>query len=151
MSTLTITIDRTLLSLSPLVLSGADDANVLGVQRYSEPAVQWRVGYAPDSAHIHGSVPLSGAYQQALLNFEVVTDNAASEAQSRTQLTELREALAQFRFDVTVVVDGAPSETWACHLGSMAPLGPRSSIDLRDSNPVWAVAIPCHPVPTVGA
>lgn len=38
MITFLITISRTELALSPLVLSGSDDANPVGVVNYTEPA-----------------------------------------------------------------------------------------------------------------
>lgn len=150
MSTFTITMTRTELSLADLVLSGADDANPVGVTNYQEPARIARIRYAPSSDLIEGDVALSGTYHQTDLGFDVVTDLAASEAASRTLLAEVRAAIGQFSFTTTVVVDGAPSEAWACDMGSMSPEGPRSFADLENHDPVWSVAIPVHPTPTIG-
>lgn len=148
MSTLTITISR---DGADLVLSGTIDANALGVTNYQEPPRQARVEYAPDSRYVHGSEALSATYQQSFLSFDVVTDQAATEAASRTSLAELLAAIGQFSYTVTVVVDGAPAETWACDTGSMVPVGNRTLMDLEHHNPVWSVQIPCKPIPTIGA
>jgi hypothetical protein len=146
-STLLLTISRTELSLSPLVLSGSIDANPLGVRDFVEPARQARVKYAPDSAYQHGSVPLASSWQQSVLGWDVFTDQAATEAASRTLLDSLWAALGQFSFTVTDVVDGAPARIWTCATGSMVPIGPRTLMDLEHHHPVWAVTIPCHPIP----
>ena len=148
---LTISIDRTSLSLSALVLSGTDDANAIGVTDYTEPSTQPRITYAPDSAYIPGSQPLAATWQQTILGFNVVTDQATSEATSRTKLAELRAALAQFSYTVAVVVDGAPSETWTCLPATITPLGARTYMDLIGHDPVWSVTIPCYPIRTIGA
>lgn len=144
--TLLISIDRTSLSLGPLVLSGSEDGNALGVTNYTEPAIQARVTYAPDSAYVAGSVPLAATWQLSLLSFDAVTDQATSETASRALIATLRDAVSQFSFTVTVTVGGAPAETWACHMGSVTPTGPRSYTDLNNSDPQWAVSIPCQPV-----
>lgn len=148
MSTLTITISRTELSLSPLVLSGSDDANPIGVANFVEPARQARVKWAPSSDDVHGDVALSSSFQQAIIGFEAFTDQAASEAASRLLLDALWAALSQFAFTVTDVVDGAPGRVWSCNTGSMVPTGPRSYLDMQGHNAVWSVSIPCHPIPT---
>jgi hypothetical protein len=152
-STLLISIGRVSLpgSPSPLVLSGSDDANEIGVVAYAEPAIQSRVGYAPDSAWIHGSQALSSSYQQTILGFDVVTDKAASEAASRALIGDLREAISQFAFTVTVTVDGATPEIWSCNAGSIIANEARTYPNIGNSNPVWSVTIPCYPIPTFGA
>lgn len=144
MSTLTISIDRTALALAPLLLSAADDGTTLGIADYTEPALQWRIGYAPDSAHQHGSVALSAAYQQSMLNFSVGTDQVASEAAARAAITELRTALSQFAYTVTVTTNGV-AETWTCDPGSIGAAS-RTFENLKTFNTVYPVSIPCHPV-----
>lgn len=146
MSTLTISIDRTFLTLPALVLSAADDANPLGITDYTEPAVLPRVTYAPDSAYENGSTPLAVAWQETIVGFEVVTDQAVSEAASRLLIAELRQAVSQFSFTVTVTVDGAPAETWTCHAGTVQPVGGRTFSDLEHHDPEWSVTIPAHPI-----
>ena len=150
MSTFTISIDRTSLSLSALVLKGHDDGSLaLGVTNYSEPAMQARVQYAPSSGYLHGEQPLGWSWQETMLNFGVVTFNQASESASRALLAELRAAITQFSYVTTVTVDDADPEGWLCRPGSLSPAGGRSHIDLTHHNPEWAVAIPCHPVRSV--
>lgn len=145
MSTFTITIDRTSLALEPLVLHG-DSAGEVGVVSYTEPAMQARITYAPDSPHMAGSVPLAATWQQTVLGFDFVTDRAATEAESRAQVAEILQAIGQFRYDTTVVVDGATPETWRCDMGSMVPAGPRGLTDLQNHNPVWQASLPCNPI-----
>jgi hypothetical protein len=149
-STLTITLSRTELALSPLILSGSDDANAIGITNYQEPPRQSRVAYAPDSAYVHGSTALAGVWQQSILAFDIVTDQAATEAASRTLVASVLAAIGQFSYTATVVVDGAPSEAWACDMGSMTG-PPRDYFSLQGHDPVWSVLIPCHPLPTIGA
>lgn len=146
MSTLLITIGRTSLGKVPLVLSGVDDANPIGITDYTEPAEVPRVAYAPDSNYVHGSMPLSVALQQTIVGFAVCTTAAATESASRALIAELREAVRQFSFTVTVEVDDAPAETWTCHAGSVTPVGSRTTANLRDHDPEWSVTIPAQPV-----
>lgn len=150
MSTLTITLSRTALSLSSLVLTGRIDSNSLGIVNYVEPARQARIRYAPTSDLIHGDVALSSSWQQTFHQFDVVTHKSATEADSRTKLAELRAALGQFAYTATVVVNGAPAEAWACDTGSVGPID-RTLVNLRHFRPVASVQIPCYPLPTIGA
>lgn len=147
--TLLITIGRTSLGKVPLVLSGVEDGTELGVTGYTEPAESARVTYAPDSPHENGSVPLSVAWEQTILGFEVCTTDAATESAMRALIAELREALRQFTFPVTVQIGDAPAETWTCHPGSVTPVGGRTTVDLEHHDPVWSVVIPAQPFPTV--
>lgn len=147
--TLLITIGRTSLGKAPLVLSGTDDANPIGVTGYTEPAESARVLYAPDSPHENGSTPLAVAWEQTIVGFDVSTTDAATESAMRALIAELREALRQFTFPVTVQVGDAPAETWTCHPGSVTPAGGRTTVDLENHDPIWSVVIPAQPFPTV--
>ncbi len=143
--TLTISIDRTALSLSPLVFVGSGDG-ALGITAYREPAMQPRVQLAPTSAFIHGDVPLSWSWQQSLLTWSFFTDGT-TETESRSLLAEVRAAVTQgLSFLVTVTVGGAPAEKWSCNPGPVNPESDRSYLDLRDSDPVWSVSLPCYPI-----
>jgi hypothetical protein len=137
----------TISGATPLVLSGSDDANPIGVTNYSDPAMQSRVRYAPTSEFVHGEQPLGWTLQQTILGFDIVTDLAGSEAASRSLIADVRAAITQFAFTVTVAVEDAPAEVWSCNPGSMSLTNPRSYYDLRDHNPVWSVTIPCYPIP----
>lgn len=143
--TLTVTISRTSLSLSPLVLSAQIDGTTLGIVNYQPPATQWRIGYAPDSVDVHGSEPVSAAYQQAVLGFDWVRDNGATETQVQSSRKEVEAALAQFSYTVTTQVSGAPAEVWSANPGSQVPTA-RTYSNLTYRNPVYAVSIPVYPV-----
>lgn len=151
MSTFSISIDRTSLSLSPLVLSGdAGTTAELGVANYSEPAMLPRVGYAPSSDFVHGDLALGWTYQQTLLNFDVFATSPADEQEQRDLIADLVAAVTQFpAYEVTVTVDDAAPETWTCDPGSVTPNGSRNWADVKHHNPVWAVSIPCYPVRSI--
>ena len=150
MSTLLISIDRTSLSLAPLVLSGTNDANPVGVTGYKEPTIRPRITYAPDSAYEDDSTPLARVWQQTNLEFDISTTDAATEAASRLLVAAVREAVGQFPvFAVTVTVDGAPAETWTCHSGVVEPFSGRTFSDLLRHNPEWSVSIPAKAVRTI--
>lgn len=145
--TLLITIGRAALGKAPLVLSGVEDSNAIGVTGYTEPAQSPRVTYAPESPHENGSIPLAVSWQQTIVGFDVCTTQAATEAEMRALVRELREAVGQFTFPVTVQADDAPAETWACHAGSVTPIGGRTTVDLQNHDPEWSVVIPAQPFP----
>lgn len=146
MPTLLISIDRTLLSLSPLVLSGSDDANALGISGYQEPAMQPRVSYAPDSGWVDGDAALSWKWQQSILGFNAFP-SATSEVSARALHAELVAAVTQgLEFPVTVTVDDADPETWICNPGSVVYVEGRDFPDLLRHNAVWSVILPCHPI-----
>jgi hypothetical protein len=144
--TLMISIDRTSLSLDPLVFSGSPDGTVLGVVSYQPPGLQRRITYAPDSADVDGSEAVASAWQQALLSFDWVRDGGATETQVQASYLEVAAALAQFSYPVTTQVSGAPAQVWAADSGSLAPAA-RTYVDLVNHNPVYSVTIPVRPIP----
>lgn len=148
MSTLLITISR---DGADLVLSGSDDANEIGVTNFAEPAQVARIEYAPGSRLFAGDQALSATLAHTLLTFTLVTDKASTETESQSLLDDVRAAVGQFSYTVTVEINDAPAKTWQCDTGSVAPLGARTLLDLEHHNPEWSVSIPCNPVPTVGA
>lgn len=143
---LMIMIDRTSLALSPLVLSGTTDSNELGVVNYQPPARLARITYAPDSVDVDGSEPIAVAWQQSLLNFDWMPDQAAAETDAQASYADVCEALAQFSYTVTTAVSGAPAEVWAAVRGSITP-PQRTFFDLKHARPVHAVSIPVRPIP----
>lgn len=143
--TLTITISRTSLSLSPLVLSGTYDSNALGVTNYQPPAEVPRYGWAPDSADVNGSELISVALEQANLSFDVVTDQATTATVSQSLRDQVRAAVGQFSFTVTTQVDGAPAEVWSASRGQFSP-APRTYEDMANHNPTYSVTIPVYPI-----
>ena len=148
MPTFDISIDRTGMTPStPLVMSGNNDASTaLKVVSYREPAMQARIRYAPTSDYEHGDIPLAWSWQQTLLSFEVTTRGATTEAAARAAVAELVAAVARLSYSVTVTVDGAAPETWACNPGTVAPRDDRNRVDVTHHSSVWVVTIPCHPV-----
>lgn len=142
--TLTISIDRTSLSLSALVFS-ASLGTTLGVVDYQPPATQWRLSYAPDSINVHGSELIGAAYQQSILGFDWVREAGSTETQVQASRVEVAAALAQFSFTVTTQVSGAPAEVWAADPGSQVPSA-RTFENLMNRNPVFAVSIPVYPI-----
>lgn len=148
-TSLTISIDRTSLSLSPLILTGHDDpTRVMSVADYMEPALQARINYAP-TGDGHGDMPLGWSWQESLLNFSVFLENAASESAARAAVATVVAAVSRLSYTATVTVNGASPETWTCRPGSVVPAGDRTTSDLRTHANVWAVSIPVYPVRSV--
>lgn len=144
--TLTISIDRAGLSLAPLVFSGALDGTTLGIVGYQPPALQSRITYAPDSMDVHGSEAIAAAWQQAVLGFDWVRDDDATETQVQASYGEVAAAVGQFSYLVTTQVSGAPAQVWRADMGSVSPSA-RTYMDLVNHNPVFAVTIPVYPIP----
>lgn len=144
MATLIITIDRTSLSLTPLVLSGSDDGTTWGIlPGFQMPGQIPRTIYA-DSPFLHGSVAVSSTWQQAFLAFDACPEVA--DATGLTAATaELRAALGQLAYTATVALNGAES-TWECDPGSLTP-APVDRPEIVANRPVYAVSIPCYPLP----
>lgn len=146
MSELTISIDRTSLTLDPLVLTGhLEPTRFLSVSDYQEPAIQPRINYAPEG-DTHGSLPLSWSYQESILGFNAFYEGGASETEMRSRIAELTAALGRLSYETTVTVSDADPEVWTCRPGSITPVGGRTRSDMRFFNPVWSVAIPVYPI-----
>ena len=145
--TLTISIDRTSLSLTPLLFSGSLDGTTLGITDYAPPAEVARITYMPDSAHIHGSEPIGAALQQGVLEFAWMRVGATTETQIASALTEVRAAIRRLEFTVTTQVNGAAAEAWRGVYGSMELAGTRRDpVSLKHLVPVYAVSIPVYPI-----
>lgn len=148
MTALTITIDRTGLALSDLVLSGLLDANPYGIVAYSPPALQARLIALPDSASVHGTEYVGGGWQQSLLGFSWVPDQAEDAGDAQAAYREVAAAIGQFSFVVTTQVGSAAAEVWDASMGNIAlAAGSRDFTDLEHSNPVYSVTIPVYPIP----
>lgn len=145
---LVLTIDRTSLSLSPLVMSASrSDATDLGIVSFREPAMQARLTLAPESRLIAGDQMTGSTLQQTLLSFQLMPLEAASESEVRTVIEELQAAVCrQASFTVTDAISGAPERTWSCNSGSVIPDSDRSLVDLTHHVPVWSVSIPAYPI-----
>lgn len=146
-----ITISRTAAAggPDPLVISGSIDENALGVTDFKRPGLNARITYAPDSRYFDGSEETAVAWDQGILAFSWVPDQAENETDNQASHWEVAAAIAQRRFDVTTQVSDAPAEVWRAKRGSMIP-DARSYSDLVNNNPVYALTIPVHPIPTTG-
>lgn len=138
--TLTFTIDRTSLSLSPLVLSAASGVSTLGIVSYREPArdrdntVAGGSSFAPPA--LLATMPAPSFHTLLLV------PQVASQSAEDTALAALYAALGQFTYTVTDARNGS-SRTWTAQPGSLSPTNDRSRIDLAYFKPLWAVTIPC--------
>jgi hypothetical protein len=107
-----LSIDRTSLSLSPLVL-GNDPS---GVYVYPEdglaqPNFEMRRRYAPDSAYTPGRLLLGSVLDGTTIPLTIdVRGTSAANLLSRK--AELEAAVAQFAYTVTMVVAGQTVGTW---------------------------------------
>lgn len=149
MSTMSISVDRSGLSLSPLVFSGRRDGATLGITAYNEPAMIARNRYATSSDYEDGDDILGTTLQQGVLAWNFITPEVTTEQEHRTLVAAVREAVAQLQFNVTVIVDGADAETWRCDRGNLSPVAGRSRTDVRVHLAEWVVAAPCYPVRTI--
>lgn len=145
---LTIAIDRTSLSLSPLVLD-ASATSGLGITDYQEPAMLPRINYAPSSEFVHGDLALGWTWQQTVIPFAFIT-LVDTEAESRELVAEVLTAITQFpAYQVTKSIADAADETWWCDPGSLAPNGSRTRVNIQYAIPEWSVTIPAFPVRSV--
>lgn len=135
----TLTIDRTSLSLAPLVLSASPGVSALGIVSYREPSRERQNVYADGSSYapraLLASVPSPPFHALTLV------PQVASQAAEDAALAELEAAISQFAYQVTDNRNGQP-RVWDCDPGSMALVNDRSRIDLAYLKPVWAVTIP---------
>src|SRR5690348_10230116 len=118
-STLTVSIDRTSLSLGALALTGSNDgSNGMHLVAYSPPSRIARNVYMPDSANVHGSEKVASALQQAVLGFNVKM-TSATETALHASYAALAAAIGQFEFTVTTTIGGAAAEVWTADPGSI--------------------------------
>lgn len=145
--TFTISIDRTGMagSPAPLTFSGTPGVGELGVVNYREPRLQTR-RRTLEADDIHGVRTQAWKWQESILSFDVVTDASSTEAESRGYVTDIRAAISRLSYSVTVTVNGATAEVWACTVGDVNYAADRAYQDLASHNPVLEVSIPCHPV-----
>lgn len=131
----------------PLILSGSDDENLLGITDFTPPGMNARIIYAPDSRYFDGAEDTAVAWNQALLAFSWFPDHADDEADVDSAYWEFVAAVAQRRYDVTTKISDGPELTWRAKRANVSP-DPRSFSDLVNNNPGYAVTIPVHPIPT---
>ena len=140
----TLSIDRTSLSLTPLVLSGVDDASVWGVLAGWQMPGKDAVVIRASSPLTHGSTPTHWKWQDAVMSGEVAAQ-AASTGALAAAIADLEAAIGRLEYDVEVTRNGVPWGTWRCGPGSLTP-SPLDYVNLRDDQQAFSLTIPCFPV-----
>lgn len=110
MSTVSVSIDRSSLSLAALVATDNDATYRIAMDGLGEPGITWRKTSMPDSQDTHGTEYVSAVKEQTSIPLSVIV-MAASSAALKTARDALFDALSQFTYMVTVTVDGV-AETW---------------------------------------
>ena len=142
MATFSLSIDRTSLSLPPLVLHGDRQAGWCLMPGWQMPGQQARIAYAA-SPYLHGDVATDWTWQQGVMSGDVLPV-AEDRADLDAIVSELRTALGRLSYDVTVEWNGV-SETWRCDPGSMSPSS-LTWISIGRNEPVYSLSIPCYPL-----
>lgn len=115
-----LSIDRTALSLSPLVLANnPSGAYIYPEEGLSEPMFPPRVTWAPDSRFIPGRLALGSVIDAGTIPLSV-TVRGASTADLQAKKIALMVALAQIAYAVTMTVDGVEVGTWDAMPGSVS-------------------------------
>jgi hypothetical protein len=144
--TLTISIDRTDMSLTPLVMSADTSADAIGIASYTEPALLVEISYGDASGNYDGEYPLRWRRPNTFHRFDVITDLATTEAFSQAAMLALVAATSRLRYLTTVTI-GNSVKVWTCFPASFsAP--ERTLNDVRDHDVLWTVTLPCHPTAT---
>jgi hypothetical protein len=139
-----LTIDRTSLSLSPLVISNDPFAGNFhlpedGLER---PGFTMRRLYAADSAYFAGRVLLAAVADASTLP-AVIYAHAASSAALSVAMAELEAATTQFAYSLTLSIDGE-AQTWAAD-PELPQWGPVDSGLVRAHIARASIAIPINP------
>lgn len=138
---LSLSFDRTSLSLSPLVVTNNPDED-LWIEVFQEPGFDFRYKYAPDSDLIPGSTLLAAVLEMTSLPVSIYA-RAASTAALRAVKDELAAAVSQFSYDLTLTVDGDdmtfsadPSwPQWVTDYGMASAYMARTSLAIRVNPP----------------
>lgn len=122
---LTIAVNRTNLSLSPLTITGTrpDEGLWIPAGGYVRPQFNTRRTFAPDSAYIPDRQPLAVVLDEGTLPLTVGLQ-AETAAELAALRAELSAAVSQWRYTVTVTLDGV-AEVWTCR--SAWPTWPESA------------------------
>lgn len=139
-----VSIDRTSLSLSPLVIGSqyADAGMWLAPDGLGRPGMAWSRSYAT-ARDWHGAVQTDARLEQSSIALTVYL-SGSSTANLETRYNTLQAALFQFAFAVDVTVDSA-TRTW---LADCADVQPGNYLPELASNylQLVAVSIPVFPI-----
>lgn len=144
MSVVSVSVDRTSLSLPALVFDDDGPTFRLTEQGLGRPGITWRRTSAPDSINVHGTEYVGAAKEQSSLPLEVGV-YAASTAALDAACAELEDSLSQFSYVVTVTEDGV-SKVWSAGPADMSS-GIVDSGDVPAHIRTYAVSIPVYPIP----
>lgn len=111
---LSVTIDRTALSLSALVIPGTPtDGNPFWIPQdgIGRPDFAMRLGYAPESRWVSGKHLLDAVVEASSIPLAVQIDRVDDVGELQDARRELEAAVSQFTYTVTIAV-GGESETW---------------------------------------
>lgn len=143
-----VTIDRSSLSLSDLVIEESSDATyvlLLG-SRLRRPGVTWRKTPAPDSADVHGTEYVAAVKEETNIPLRVLVQ-ADTAAALDDAIDELDAALGQFAYPVTVDLVGG-ARVWDA---SPAPWSPEPDLAEYQASAqffdVLTITIPVYPIP----
>ena len=139
---ISLSIDRTSLSLTPLVIGNYPDGLWLPESGLGRPSKQWR-RETVRSRFVHGDVQTQATLEHSSLPFTIYAQ-AATTAALRTLQDELEAALFQWAFDATGTEDGE-ALTYACDCADVS-WGDFDSGMVRAHIAKATVTIPCYPV-----
>lgn len=143
----TVTLDCSSIPASDVVLNSATSATYVLLQEgLSRPAITWRLTPAPDSADVHGTEYVAAAKEQTTLPLKVMIQ-AASSAALDAAISDLEDALSQFTYTATVVVDGV-TKVWSCAPAAYSPTSGLIDSNFVDGHfDVYTITIPVYPIP----
>ncbi|MGZ5410429.1 MAG: hypothetical protein ACXWDJ_10585 [Aeromicrobium sp.] len=140
---ISLTIDRTALSLPDLVISNdPTDGLWLPEDGFGRPGKVWR-RTSVSSPFIHGSVQTRAVLEQASIPVAVFAQGVTTAA-LRTLQAELEAALSQWIFEATVTEDGSAT-TFECDCADVS-WNEFDSGMTRSHLARATVTIPCYPV-----
>lgn len=138
----TVTFDRTSLSLADLVVSNTPASSGIIIESYARPNFDFRKRYAPDADGIPGSVLLVAALEADTLPL-TVNIRAASSAALETLKAEYAAALGQFIYELTLTEDGitttydaeCSSPRWVTDEGLQTAYAAKGSVTIQLNPP----------------
>ena len=142
---LTVSIDRTSLSLPPLVLSNdPTGVYVIPEDALVEPEFDERASFADDSPHVAGSLLTQSVLGLGSWACSPLNVHGADPADLKANKRALEAALRQFRFEATITIVGAP-DTYSCIRGKVS-WGTVDSGVTRANMARASITVPCQPL-----
>lgn len=141
---LSLSIDRTSLSLGALVYGNPSTGLWIPEDGVGRPALERRNEYASQARFLHGSTLVASTLDQGSLPVRLYHQAASTAALVAAQ-DALEAALGQFTYEATLTVDGVAT-TWTCDPASIG----WGDLDSGMAHAFLAearVVIPVHPVP----